>query len=359
VHVPFCNGKCDYCAFYSSASFTAELRKAYLERLALEFATFAPHCQPLETVFIGGGTPSCLDNTELQQVLGLIRRHFRFAPQLEFSLEANPDSLTPDKIRICHEHGVNRFSLGVQSFNPKHRRMIGRRGSLQDLESLIETVHQLETPNLNLDLIYAIPGQTPDDWLEDVARACQLGIQHLSAYSLTLEEGTPLSKRDTEAPSDETSVAMWRGVAQVAGRFGLRRYEISNFALPGRECRHNDRIWHGAHYLGCGPAACSFDGNLRWTNPASLTEWLAEVPPTIDPLPPRDRAAEILAFGLRTLSGWSRPQFRECTGFDYQELRGEAIEGLIAAGLLEYKENRLCPTEEGLLFNDSVAEELL
>jgi oxygen-independent coproporphyrinogen-3 oxidase len=359
VHVPFCNGKCDYCAFYSTATFTAELRAAYLEKLTAEFAGFASRCQPLQSIFIGGGTPSCLNEHELCHLLGLIRGHFQLDEHVEFSMEANPDSLTSEKIRICHAHGVNRFSLGVQSFAPKHRRTIGRRGSLQNLGSLIDTIRQLESSNLNLDLIYAIPGQTQDDWLRDVERACQLGIQHLSAYSLTLEEDTPLSKRNTKAPSDETSVVMWQGVEEVAARYGLRRYEISNFSLPGRECRHNARIWHGAKYLGCGPAACSFDGSQRWTNPASLTEWLAGVPPTFDPLPSRERAAEILAFGLRTLSGWSRPRFFDCTGFDFLELRGKGINRLIAAGLLNRIGNRIFPTEMGLLFNDSIAEELL
>ncbi len=211
-----------------------------------------------------------------------------------------------------------------------------------------------------MDLIYAIPDQTMAAWENDLRRALDCGIVHVSTYALTSEEGTALARRGAKPVDDALSTDMWELAETVAAQYGLARYEVSNLARPGHACRHNLDIWHGATYLGCGPAAASFDGELRWTNPPDLKRWLdSAAPREEDALPAPARAAELLAFGLRTVSGWERASFGDCTGFDYLELRGDILRSLAAEGLLVLTPERVCPTRLGLLFADHVARELL
>ena len=363
VHVPFCRlRKCGYCAFYSETAADAGRRGAYLERLVAEFSEFAPRAVvPLDSVFVGGGTPSCLTSAELRRLLAAVRGHFTLAPDAEFSVECNPESLTLRKAEILAAGGVTRLSLGVQSFDLLLRRAIGRCGSVATLPERVRELRALGFRQLNLDLMNALPGQTLANWEDDLRRALDLGPDHLSTYSLTVEEHTALGKRGVEAADDRLAVAMWDAAERLARPAGLRRYEVSNLARPGCECRHNQDIWLGTPYLGCGPAACSFDGILRWSNPPSLARWLRpRCRREFDRLPPSRRAAEVLAFGLRTVRGWVPARFRERTGFDYADLRGPVLRRLVAQGLL-YRdwERRLRPTRKGLLFHDTVARELL
>ena len=358
LHVPFCAAKCDYCAFYSEAQLAPAWRRRYLDRLREEFAG-AAQSEPLASVFVGGGTPSFLGPAELDELLGLVPSHFRLAPGYEWTIECNPDSLDAAKIAVLAKHGVNRVSLGVQSFLPRLRQTLGRRGELGDLARTLACLREHGIARQSLDLIFAIPGQSLADWREDLARACDLGIEHLSAYALTIEEGTRLAGRLVGGTEDAEFEAMWEATDEVLAGFGLRRYEISNFARPGAECRHNLAIWYGGTYLGCGPAATSFDGATRWTQPASLADWLAGTPAERDELPPRERACEILAFGFRTLAGWQWPAFRVRTGCDALELRGPQLAELVELGLLGPHGDGLAPTQAGLLLNDSVLAALL
>ncbi|OGV67530.1 MAG: hypothetical protein A3K19_17645 [Lentisphaerae bacterium RIFOXYB12_FULL_65_16] len=359
IHVPFCAAKCAYCAFYSLPAPAAAQRRQYLNRIAAEFADTAPRTGPLKTVFIGGGTPSFLSDNELRELLQAVRSSFTFAPDAEFTIECNPDSLNPDKIAVLVATGVNRVSLGIQSFSPRFRACIGRQGGLAGLERHIALLRDHGIANLGADLIYAIPGQTLADWEADLRQTLALGVQHLSTYALTVEENTRLTGDAVRPVDEQLAVDMWDRAAQVAESAGLRRYEVSNLAVPGAECRHNLDIWYGAAYLGCGPAASSYDGMTRWTHRSSLDEWLRHVSPETDVLTPQARAAEVLTFGLRTVAGWPRKLFRERTGFDLVELRGEAIASLVRDGLLELTPDVLRPTRQGLLFADTVAEQLL
>jgi oxygen-independent coproporphyrinogen-3 oxidase len=357
LHVPFCSAKCDYCAFYSEAASPPARRRAYLDRLRADLAA-ASQPEPLASVFIGGGTPSLLEFPELDELLGLVKEYFRLAPDGEWTVECNPDSLDGAKADLLAAHGVNRVSLGVQSFRPELRATLGRRGSLGDLPATLARLRAAGIARQNLDLIYAIPGQTLAVWRENLARAVGLGVGHVSAYALTIEEGTRLAAR-LDGPDDDSFEAMWDAADEVLGNAGIRRYEISNFARPGEECRHNLAVWQGGTYLGCGPAATSFDGRDRWTQPASLADWLGGIPPERDELPPRDRACEILAFGFRTLAGWQWPAFRARTGHDALALRGPELAELVRLGLLAPAGDGLAPTRDGLLLNDSLLASLL
>jgi oxygen-independent coproporphyrinogen-3 oxidase len=358
LHVPFCAAKCDYCAFYSEPCSSPEPRRCYLDHLRGQLEAEAQDAS-LGSVFIGGGTPTLLPPAELRELLQMVRTSFRLAPGYEWTVEANPDSLTEARIEALAAGGVTRVSLGVQSFRRSLRERLGRRGELGDFQQTLGRFRAAGIERQNLDLIYAIPGQSLADWREDLRRAVDLGVEHVSAYALTLEEGTRLAARSQELSDDDCFEAMWDAAEEILGEGGLARYEISNFARPGAECRHNVAIWYGGTYLGLGPAATSFDGVTRWTQVASLADWLAGASPEEDVLPGKERACEILAFGFRTVAGWDWEAFKARTGFDPYELRGNELNELVEQGLLAPRSGGLAPTRVGLLLNDSVIGALL
>ncbi len=362
VHVPFCvGGKCDYCAFASRGGCSSEECSAYLAALVEEFRRHSGRCAPLRSVFIGGGTPSSLPARALSHLLKSIRDSFEFQDDCEWSCEANPDSLTSEKLSVMIEGGVNRISLGVQTFSPRFRQSIGRRGSLERLPGIISEARALGLRRLNLDMIYALPGQSVDDWRGDLESALGFAPDHLSCYSLILEEGTPLARRLADFREDEELfLECWRLNDELLERHGLRRYEISNFAREGARCRHNFEVWHGQTYLGCGPAAVSFDGEIRQANPSTLEEWLSGTPPEADVLPPYARAREVLAFGMRTVDGWGWQELADATGLSRQDVEAiPGLEELASGGLVSQDGYGLRPTPRGLLFNDQVVSALL
>jgi len=359
VHVPFCQARCDYCAFYSIPGAPPEARQAYLAGIDRELTDHAPQCASLDSVYVGGGTPSALTEDELEALLGTVRERMQLKPDAEFTVECNPESLGRGKAEVLAAHGVNRVSMGVQSFDPELRQTIGRSGGLDGLDDQLGALHEHGIGNIGMDLIYAIPGQTLDQWRTDLRRVCAGGVSHVSTYELTVHEGTVLACRKLPRPGDDLSVNMWRVAAEEAGRAGFRRYEVSNLSRPGRECRHNADIWHGATYLGVGPAASSFDGETRWTNVEDLHGWLDGAEPDPDPLPPPKRAGELLGVGLRTVRGWNRDEFLSRVGIDFMRLRGAELRELADQGLLVLTDDAVRPTERGLLFADMVARRLL
>ena len=359
IHVPFCCTKCGYCAFYSMPGCGPEQIDSYLNCLMQDLDKAARICGVLDSIYIGGGTPTVLDEQQLQILLGAIHQRFADSKNCEFTVECNPDSLTAEKLDVLCSHGVNRISLGIQSFSARLLQTLGRVTPDGSVRNALDALTTSGLRNFGIDLIYGIPGQSLDDWVNDIDRACSCGISHLSTYALTIEEQSRLAGADIELPDDDLVVEMWDATAETVGKYGLERYEVSNYAVPGRECRHNMDIWHGAAYSGCGPAAASFDGETRWTQPADLDAWQRHVPPEIDDLPPERRAAEILAFGLRTVRGWGCEEFRARTGRDLRSVRGDTIERLCGEGLLAWAGDRVYPTREGLLFADYVAAEIL
>jgi oxygen-independent coproporphyrinogen-3 oxidase len=359
VHVPFCAAKCDYCAFYSVPDADEALRRAYLRRLENDLTAAAHLCSPLESVYFGGGTPSVLSAEEMGALLSSVRRQVELQSGAEVTVECNPDSLTPDKVDVLAAHGVNRISLGIQSFLPRLRGVLGRRGTLDGLDSKLRALRDAGIRNLGMDLIHAIPGQSLDDWRCDLRSALATGVRHLSAYELTVEEGSRLGAAEMAEVSEDLVVDMWHAASEEAAAAGLERYEVSNLARPGSECLHNRQVWHGGTYLGCGPAACSFDGEVRRANPPDLARWLGGEPPEEDRLPPPQRAAEVLGFGLRTVEGWTAREFRERTGRGYLNLAGDTLTELAGEGLLALADDAVRPTTRGLLFADMIARRLL
>lgn len=358
IHIPFCRSKCDYCAFYSlPADINDNLFQRFIDRLQTEFSKSAPTCTSLRSIFIGGGTPSSLSTKQLIELMKLISRFFCFN-KVEYTVECNPESFSREKATILAEYGVNRISLGIQSFNKTNLRALGRKGRPRHIKPAVDACLDNGITNINFDLIYGIPGQSASDWQRELEQAFSFPIKHLSAYSLTFEEGTNLSTRHNPIP-DEQLTEMWHVSDAICLKNNTKRYEISNFSVPAFQCIHNSDIWHGGTYLGCGPAACTFDGENRFTNPHSLELWLNKTPPSIDKLPAKARAREIFAFGMRTIEGWNIPAFEDRFHQKLENLYSSEIQYLIEEDLLTISNNRITPTESGLLFSDTVLETLI
>lgn len=359
IHVPFCRARCAYCAFASEAPPVPARVERYLQTLDAELVEAARGAAVLESVFVGGGTPTAIGPAALARLLGLVRAHFALSPGVEWTVETNPDVLAPEMVAVLAGAGVNRVSIGIQSFDAGLRRALGRHADPTPVPAAVAALREAGIHRVTIDLIYQIPGQTLELWRRDLQQALDLGVRHLSAYALTLEEGTRLAAAAPDLPDEDAFLAQWEVTDTVAAAYGLSRYEISNLACPGEECRHNLGIWYGDPYAGCGPAAASFDGCRRWSQPAGLDAWCRREAPAMDDIPPAARAAEILAFGLRTAAGWDLARFHRVTGYEAALLCPEALAGLVDAGLLEMSPGRLRLSARGRLLHDHVAECLL
>ena len=352
--MPFCRGKCDYCAFYSEGN-AENLIRPWLDRLKQELEQLAG--TGIHTVYLGGGTPTLLNAEMLAELFRVLKKSLPSAETPEFSIECNPESLTEEKAAVLGQY-VNRVSLGIQSFDPELRRKIGRHGNPAKIPAAFELLHRYGLRNLGCDLIYGLPGQSAEEWGKELSGALSLGITHLSAYSLSVEEGTPLQKRYTPDAEAENRNAEFevqtRAVLQEAG---LHRYEISNYARQGFECRHNQNIWHGETYLGLGPAACSFDGKDRFTQVSPIRNWLDDAAPETDRIPDPERRAEMLIMGLRTVRGWADGEFERAAGISPEAVNPAGIAELRENGFL--REDVFALTGHGLDFWNDAAMTLL
>lgn len=373
VHVPFCSSKCDYCAFHSiPVSDSDYLIQQYFAKLERDIKESKHLTSPLKSIFIGGGSPSYLKTNNIEKLFSIIANNFTIAENAEISVENNPESLTLKKIKTISSF-ANRISVGVQSFNKSHLDIIGRsRDENISLEKIVSAFLKNNIDNISIDLIYGIPTQTVKDWENELMTALDLPIKHLSAYSLTYEEGTKLYT-NVNPNLEDLSCEMWKLTSEILYP-KMNRYEISNYSQPGLECKHNFNIWFGEKYLGLGPAASSFDGKTRWTQ-QNLDHWLNGTPPEIDNLPYHKRLVEIFIMGLRTTIGWtveingknvfmnspySSPL--ELSKQDWISLEEKLIT-LNQAELITTEKNnhktRISSTQKGLLFWNELATELL
>ena len=368
VHVPFCRRKCRYCAFYSvPLAAGAFSLSGYVSALCAELALWGGRLGrvPVESVFFGGGTPSLLDPERIAVVLELVRGTFAVAPDAEISMEANPDSLhTAERARGYLEAGVNRVALGVQSLDDGMLAALGRLHRADAARAAFRAVREAGCRNVSLDLMWGLPGQTPELWREDVRAALALEPDHLSAYGLTLEPGTPLAEACGEAglPSEDAQCAMYLEGIRLFGEAGLRQYEISNYAREGFRCRHNLGYWEGREYLGLGPAATSTLGGERWTNPEGA-EWLAQVAEgrvcaRRETLDRETRTRECMMLRLRTVDGLPLAAYARVAGRPFLEAHGAFARRLCAAGLARLEDGRFRLTAGGMLVSNSILEEL-
>jgi len=355
IHTPFCNGRCGYCAFFSDGAPTEEKVRLWLAHLCCQLDALPRNS--CDTIYLGGGTPTLPGVPVLTElfchVLPLAREG------CEISMEANPETLTAEKVAFLRER-ITRISLGVQSFDGELRRILGRNCSDAALENALKWIQSARFPHWNIDLIYGIPGQTPEAWRRELQHAVSLGCDHLSCYNLTPEEGARLA--DKMIPDEEDSVAMWKMAGAELAQAGIYRYEISNYARPGAECRHNVSVWRGGELWGLGPSAAGFDGRVRRTQVPSLDRWLAGEPPETDALSVPDRCREIFAVNLRTTSGWTPELWAQVPGAEPWAERVERTRRIAVRfpdGFLNVRPDRIFAGENGLLFWNDVAEALL
>lgn len=366
LHIPFCAHHCGYCDF-AIATGKDHLIDAYLDALIQEMATLEqPHS--VETFFLGGGTPTYLSGPQLHRLFCAIEQWLPLQPGGELSIEANPDTLEKDKVRILAGHGVNRVSLGAQSFHADLLHVLER----QHIPHQVERAFALLRPSIDqvsLDLIFGIPGQTLDQWQSDLEQAVGLGPDHLSTYGLTYEKGTPLWKqrqRGEVVPlTEDQELSHYRVAMDFLPAQGFEQYEISNFARPGAQCRHNLIYWANEAYLGFGMGAARYVQGRRELNTRDLATYLRRVgageSPTFqsEQLEPFERAQETMAIQLRRVEGINRKRFAEQTGYSIEELVGDEVDRLMDQGLLMSQGDQICLTVPGREVADGVIERLL
>ena len=312
IHVPFCQSRCIYCDFYST-TYGAEWKRSYVDSLKREMQLRREEINTsrVPSLYIGGGTPSQLPSFLLLEVFQAIQDNFTLDKNAEVTIEANPDDVTPEWIAALCQTPVNRISMGVQTFSDSLLRFLNRRHTSRQAIEAVRLCQDAGYSNISLDLIYGLPGQTLSDWQADVKQLLSLDVPHLSAYALSYEEGTALSRMLQEGSvneaSDELSWQMYEYLMDETAAAGMEHYEISNFAKPGMHSRHNSSYWDGSPYLGLGPGAHSYDGGrIRRSNNTSLKEYVqatADVPHQNEVLTPEEQYNELVMTRLRTASG--------------------------------------------------------
>lgn len=368
VHVPFCAHKCGYCDFASLAG-SDHLADRYLDALARELDLALDRPRQVDSIFIGGGTPTRLDPDQLDRLLTLIRGQFQLLEGAEWTVEANPGTLDEEKASVLAEGGVNRVSLGAQSFQPSSLEALERNHRPEDVPRAVELIRR-RFERWSLDLIFGAPGSTLGQWEDDLERALSLGPSHLSCYGLVFEKGTSLWKQRhaglVQAVDEEVELAMYERTIDRLTASGLIQYEISNFALQGHESRHNLVYWSNDAYYGFGLGAARYVGGVRSSNTRDLPAYLRRLEAGLDPsgpverLDPESRARETAVLMLRrTAIGIGRDEFLERTGYDLDALCGTSILRSLSRGWLEDDGARVRLTRAGLFMADSVMSDLL
>ena len=366
VHVPFCFHKCHYCDFYSFVDREGRTGE-YLAQLARDVAWTLERVEgEIETVFVGGGTPTLLSAAELRMFTEEIRR-FPLARDVEWTVEANPETIDLEKARVLANAGVNRVSIGAQSFDPKHLKTLERWHDPANVARAAGFLREVGITNFNLDLIFGIPGETLDEWRADVARALEIGPEHLSCYGLTYEPNTAMTKRlsrgEFEPCDDALEAAMYEATREMLGDAGFAQYEVSNYARAGRECRHNLVYWRNEPWWAIGPSASGYVAGHRYKVVPRLGDWLARAgdatAPVVDCEAPEERrnTSEALMLGLRLCEGISVDL--EARAVALEPARAGVIAQAMRDGLLERDGGRLRFTPRGMMLANGVLEKLI
>jgi oxygen-independent coproporphyrinogen-3 oxidase len=374
VHIPFCERKCLYCDFYSVAAtervedFLAALRREI--SLRTDFRDWAV----FETIFFGGGTPSLLTPGQVERILSHLHAAFRITPEAEVTLEANPGTVTGEKLRSYRSLGINRLSIGIQSFHDRELQALGRIHDRAEALRCFDEGRAAGFDNISIDLIYSSPGQTLAGWEDDLRIATDLAPQHIAAYSLILEEGTPLA-RLVEAGtirmnSADREAEMYEQAMELLDAHGYEHYEVSNYALPGFRCRHNGNYWSHENYLGFGSSAHSFwkerggTSGRRWWNAADLSTYVNRLKNGALPVEseeqigPTEMVHERIFLGLRS-SGVDLARLRQDFGYDLETFQGDMVQRLLSEGMVLLEGDFLRLTSKGYLLCDEICGKLL
>ena len=357
IHIPYCAGKCGYCAFYSETCSSLAGRRAYLAALD-DFLQKQSFPEPLSTVYIGGGTPNFLTYSEMAELFESIVRNVPLASGCEISCELNPELLTGEKLAVLNNYAT-RLSLGVQSFDKSVRDKLMRKCSGEHLANALKLLEKRSAVHFNIDLIYGVAG-VPEKVLEnDLHCAVEYGADHISCYSLTAEENSRLGLNSPVA-DDCAGAESWQFIGEYLAGYGIKRYEISNYAKADSHCQHNVNVWRGDTLLGIGAAAAGFNGIDRYNFRESISDFIAGAAPEFDRIPASERMLEIFAVNLRTTAGWQKAIWEKLYPGSWEFFRKKSLQA--AADAPEWWQadaENIALTEKGLLFWDDVASDIL
>lgn len=368
IHIPFCKSKCDYCDFYSLAGQEEQMDR-YQKALLTHLRTFCPQLKGwvVDSVYFGGGTPSYYGDKRLREVLSLIQRLCTISRQAEITVECNPDSVDPRAIARLRRAGVNRISLGMQSADGQQLRCLHRVHSPRQVIQAVSDIRQAKIDNLSLDLIYGLPGQTMADWEDTLEKAVDLAPEHLSCYGLKVEPDTPLA-RQVEAglclPDEDQQADLYLRTVELLRQRGYRQYEISNFAKPGKESRHNLKYWLGREYVGFGPGAHSYFQGHRYAYPRDLEGYIRAITAgaaqveNVQPVPPPEQAKEYLLLRMRTARGIEEWEYRRKFGLNFEPI-ARRLEFFEDHRWAEQTDHRWHFTPQGFLLSNALILDLL
>lgn len=365
IHIPFCVKKCDYCDFLSGPS-SPEEQSDYVQALLREIdAVKEGKGRSVSSIFIGGGTPSVLDAGFIGEILNRIRNKFQIQNDAEITIEANPGTADYGKLQAYRDYGINRLSIGLQSPDDRELKILGR---IHNYEQFLETYKKARKAgfdNINVDLMSAIPDQTYKGWEKNLRTVAELEPEHISAYSLIIEEGTPFAARQLNLPDEDTEYNMYEATARILKEYGYKQYEISNYAKRGMACRHNVRYWTRQDYLGFGLGASSLYGKERFSNTADRKKYLEnsfspELIREREPILSReDEMAEFMFLGLRMTEGVARTDFEQIFGCCIEQIYGDVLKKYESMGLLQEKNGRIFLSRAGIHVSNSVMADFL
>lgn len=365
VHIPFCVRKCQYCDFLSGPS-DEETKDRYIEALLKEIRA-AEHTEDYEivSVFIGGGTPSALKAEAIASIMRTLQEQFFFCEDAEVTIEANPGTVDLEKLTIYRNVGINRLSLGLQSTDAEELKLLGRIHSYEEFLKSYEWARKAGFSNINIDLMFAIPGQTGEAWRQHLYQVAELNPEHISAYSLIIEEGTPFAEQNLDLPDEDTEYQMYEDTAEILERYGYRQYEISNYAKQGYMCRHNAGYWQRREYLGFGLGASSLYRGMRFSNTRRMQEYLKEsrnpdqIRKDVTVLSRNERIEEFMFLGFRMTEGISEKKFEENFDVRLMDVYGDILQKYEETGFVEHIETKWRLTRKGIHVSNHILADFL
>ena len=368
IHIPFCKRRCIYCDFFSTTQ--SEKKAEYVHALVRELEMRKDYVgeEEIETIYLGGGTPSQLSQEELEEIFTYIYKVYKVTPDAEITLEANPDDLTPEYVSILRSLPINRISMGIQTFQEETLKLLHRRHTARQAIEAFRRCREAGFQNISIDLMYGLPGETLETWEQDLQQAIDLHPEHISAYHLIYEEGTTLwnlrEQNKVEEAEEELSLTLFKTLIERLTKAGYQHYEISNFCLPGLHSRHNSSYWTGKKYLGCGPSAHSFDGISRQWNVSSLGKYLEGIRSNqldfeLEELDLYTRYNDFVITSIRTCWGMPLSQLRTTYGEELYNYCLRMAKPHIGQGVLEIKEDTLKLTPQGIFISDGIMSDLL
>lgn len=364
IHIPFCVRKCDYCDFLSTPG-NEEAKTSYTEALLREIEAVKTEKRKVSSIFVGGGTPSVLSPSLMGDIFEKIHKSFSVAPDAEITIEANPGTLSKEKLFLYRNVGINRLSLGLQSPEAAELKSLGRIHTYEEFLESFSLAREAGFQNINVDLMCALPEQTYEGWVRNLRTVAALHPEHISAYSLIIEEGTPFAKRKLNLPDEDTEYRMYEDTAGILREYGYEQYEISNYAKKGLACQHNVGYWKRKEYLGLGLGAASLWGNQRFSNTPDFSLYLnnSGFPEKIrgdrETLSLEAEMSEFMFLGLRMTKGVSKAEFLEGFGVPIESVYGNVLDKYKSVGLLEEKEGRIFLTRAGIHVSNGVMAEFL